>query len=227
MLVRVGVTITAVATLMLAPAGAPASASDVNATHTLIAAGYTLARAGAAKIGAAEANARQVIAKLARQCPNAGEGSPQDEESQHMSLEAAGALWSAAYGTGAKEIQRFVRTVEPLRWSDPKLTRRVRALARSLRLLGTLPMPDLCGDIAKWRASGYTTIPASTLSYDRIVEQTEAHTIPERLLRRFERGGDHGLAVGIRRFEAKIEQAEVGVGFEYWNTLLEKLSLNQ
>jgi hypothetical protein len=227
MLVRGGMATIAVLALMLAPAGSSAAPRDVAATHTLVTAGYALARIGAAKIRPAEANARRVIGKFARECPGAGAGSPQNEESQLMSLEAAGALWSAAYGTGAKEIRAFVRTVKPLRWSDPKLTRRVQSLARSLRLLGTLPMPDLCGDVAKWRATGYTKVPASTVSYDKIVEQTEVHTLPERLLRRYERGNDHALALGIERFEAKLEHAEIEVGFEYWNTLLEKLGLNQ
>jgi hypothetical protein len=209
-------------------AGAARSAShDAASTHALLVAGDALARAGAAKIPAAEANARKAIARFARQCPGAGDGAPQDENAQRMGLEVAGALWSAAYGTAAREIQTFVRAVRPLRWSDPRLTRRVQGYATGLGVLGSLPAPDLCGDVAKWRATGFTRLPASTETYDRLVERTEIHAIPERVLRRYEHGADHQLAVRIKRLEGRIERAEVSLGFEYWNTLLEKLGLPQ
>jgi hypothetical protein len=219
-------TVVALVCAVTAPT-APAASRDFASTHALIGAGYRLAKAGAAKIPLAERKARGVIAKLAKQCPQAGAGAPQDEEAQRMGLEAAGALWSAAYGTASKEIDAFVRAVRPLRWSDPRLTRRVQGFAKGLAVLGSLPMPDLCGDVAKWRAGGYGKVPASTEAYDRLVEQTEIHAIPERLVRRYERGSDHAFAVRIKQLEGKLERAEVSVGFEYWNTLLEKLGLPQ
>jgi hypothetical protein len=226
-----GIATIAALALMLAPAGAPATASassrDLASTHTLVTAGYALAKAGVAKIPNALAAARHVISTLGRQCPGAGEGAPQDEEAQRLGLEAAGALWSAAYGTAARQIKAFVRAVKPLRWSSARVTRTVQSFARGLGILGALPMPPLCADVAQWRASGFSKVPASTESYDRLVEQTEIHAIPESLLRPYEGSGDHALAVGIKRLEGKLERAEVGIGFEYWNTLLEKLGLPQ
>lgn len=227
MLLRRGIATTVALAAMLVPASASASPRDVASTHALIRAGYTLAKAGAAKIPTAEAAARHVISTLGSQCPKAGEGAPQDEEAQRLGLEAAGALWSAAYGTAAKEIKAFVRAVKPLRWSSAKVTHTVQTFARGLGILGELPPPDLCGDVAQWRASGFTKVPSSTESYDRLVEQTEIHALPERLFRAYERGNDHALVVQIKRLEGKLERAEVGVGFEYWNTLLDKLGLPQ
>jgi hypothetical protein len=223
----IATTVALVLALSAFAGSAAAAQRDVTSTHALIQAGYTLARQGVAKIGVAEARARRAIQKFAHECPNAGAEAPQDEEAQRMGLEVAGALWSAAYGTARREIETFVRAVKPLRWSDPRVTRRVQTFAKGLGVLGTLPEPDLCGDVAKWRASGYTQIPASTASYDKLVEQTEIHAIHEGILRRYERGNDHRLARRIVQLEGRLERAEVGIGFEYWNTLLEKLGLPQ
>jgi hypothetical protein len=210
-----------------APAGAGASPRDVASTHTYILAGYALAKAGVASIRPAEANVRRAIHAFGRRCPNAGAGSPQNDESQHMSLEVAGALWSTAYGTAIRPIRAFVRAVGPLRWSTPRLTRIAHAYARSLYELATLPMPDLCGDIAAWRASGYNTIPLSTLRFDEHLEAIHGHTIPWRLLARYEQAGDRGLVARIARMETTIENTETSVGFEDWNALLETLDVQQ
>lgn len=211
----------------MTPAAAAGSARDVAATHAYIVANYTLARAGMTKIRPAEAAAQAAIHRLSKACPHAGEGSPQNDESQNMSLEAAGALWSAAYRTALGPIRVFAQAVKPLRWSDPRLTRLAHSYATSLYKLATLPAPDLCGDVAAWRASGYATIPPSTLRFDKLVEATEGHTIPQSLLARYERPGDRALFAKTARMETTIRDHETSIGFEDWNELLEALSLQQ
>jgi hypothetical protein len=206
----------------------PALASDGAATHAYLVAGYALARAGVADIPVAQASARRAIRHFAQQCPKVGTGSPQDEEAQHMSLEAAGALWSAAYGTALKPIRAFARAIEPLRWTSPRITRLAHEFASSLLTLATLPMPDLCKDVASWKASGYRTIPPSTLAFDRLVDSTEGHhPVPESLLSRYESPGDRALVRLIKPLERKVLDSETVLGFDDWDQLLEALELQQ
>ena len=218
---------TVTALVALAPASASATPQDVAATHAYITANFALARAGQAQAGNAQARVVQRSRQFARECPNAGKGSPENEESQRMSYEAAGALWSVTYGANAGAIRAFARAVKPLRWSNPKLTRLAAGYASGLLALATLGLPDLCGDVRAWSASGFHTIPAATLRFDEHVEAIEAHAIPARLLAPYEQPADRGVLARTTRLEAKLEEIEFGRGFDDWLSLLESLGLHQ
>jgi len=213
--------------LGLAPAGAIASSADVAATHAYIQANYALARAAEAEAGGTQASVVLLKQRFGRECPNVGAGSPQNEESQKLSYEAAGALWSAGYGANAGPIRAFARKVKPLRWSNPKLTRIAQSYARSLLELATLALPDLCGDVRAWTASGFKTVPAATTSLDRRAEGIETKTIPPRLLAPYEQPADRGILARTTRLETKLLQTETVVGFSDWDLVLGTLGLNQ
>ncbi|MFI5010514.1 MAG: hypothetical protein ACHQDY_09595 [Solirubrobacterales bacterium] len=219
--------ILAVLLLALAPVIAPAAPLDAASTHAYIRANFAFAQASEARQGVAQAGAVHMIERFGRECRDAGAGSPQNEEAQKLSYEVAGALWSATYGADAGPIGVFVRAVGPLRWSNPTLTRRAHAYAKSLHELATLPVPDLCGDVHAWRASGFQTIPATTARFDRHVESIEGHTIAPRLLAPYERPSDRGILERTTRLETKLEHAETITGFDDWDSLLETLGLNQ
>jgi hypothetical protein len=212
---------------LVAPVGAIATSADVAATHAYIQANYALARAAEAEAGGTQASVVLLNQRFGRECPDVGAGSPQNEESQKLSYEAAGALWSAGYGANAGPIRAFVRKVKPLRWSNPKLTRIARSYARSLLELATLALPDLCGDVRAWSASGFRTVPAATLHFDEHVEAITGHSIPPRLLAPYEQPGDRGALERTTRLEAKLEATEITLGFEDWTSLLETVGLNQ
>jgi hypothetical protein len=213
--------------LALAPGIAPAAPLDVASTHAYIRANFAFAQASEARLGVAQAASVHMIERFGRQCRNAGAGSPQDEEAQKLSYEAAGALWSATYGADARPIRAFVRAVRPLRWSNPTLTRRAHAYAKSLHELATLPVPDLCGDVHAWSASGFQTVPATTVRFDRHVESIEGHTIAPRLLAPYEQPSDRVILERTTRLETTLEHAETITGFDDWDSLLETLGLNQ
>lgn len=219
--------IVAATVALLAPATASATPQDTASTHTYIQANYALARAVDARIASTQADIMNRTEQFGRECPNAGAGSPQDEEAQKLSYEAAGALWSVSFGANASQIRTFARAVRPLRWSSAKLTRMAQSYARSLLGLATLKTPDLCADVRTWSASGFHTVPASTVRFDERVEGLEPHTISPRLLAPYESPGDRGALARTTHLESQLEANEFEVGFDDWTSLLNVVGLKQ
>jgi len=215
----------AAAALGLAPAAASASSGDVAATHAYIRANYALARAGVAKIGAAEAAAQALNRKLARECPRVGAGSPENELAQPMSYEVAVALWAVAYRTAAGPIRTFFNAVRPLHWSNRRMTRIAHEYATSLRVLSTLSVPDLCADVRAWTASGFRTIPPNVAQLDQRLEALEGESVPPKLLAPFVRGSDARLLARTRSLELKLAETEFMVGQTDWIEVTETLGL--
>jgi hypothetical protein len=226
MLGRSTIIVIAVLALGLAPAAASAAAGDTAATHAYIEANFTLARAAEASVAPVQAKIVQFNQQLGRECPKVGTGSPEDEESQKVSHEAIDALWSLSYGADAGPIRAFVQAVQPLRWSNPQLTRIAQHYAKTLQALAALPLPNLCGDVRTWAASDFRTIPATTLQADQ-AESIEGHTIPAKLLAPYARPSDRSILAQTTRLETKLEHTETVVGFNDWDSLLETLGLNQ
>ncbi len=213
--------------LAATPAKALATPQDAAATHAYIVANFAFTQASRARAPAGQTATIRLTRELAHECRDAGAGSPQNEESQKLSYEAAGALWSVTYGADAGPIRTFVQTVAPLRWSNPRLTRAAQNYARSLHELATLRLPDLCADVHTWSASGFQTVPATTIRFDKHVEAIEGHTIAPRLLAPSERPADRGILARTTRLETELEHIETVTGFDDWDALLETLGLNQ
>src|SRR2546423_4200342 len=140
-------------------ASAFAAPADVAATHSYIKANYAFARASVARIHAAHAEIAVFETSLARECPNVGKGSPENDASQPMSYEVAVALWSLSYGVDAGPIRTFARATGSLRWSNPRLRRLSRGYASDLQKLASLQMPNLCTDVTEWRENGHRPMP--------------------------------------------------------------------
>lgn len=213
--------------LGLAPAAANAALRDIASTHAYIQANFALARATEARIGITQTNIERRTRQFGRECHDVGLGSPQDEEAQKLSYEAVGAVWSVSYGSNAGAIRAFARAVRPLRWSNAKLTRTAQDYAKSLRELAALALPNLCGDARAWRASGFQTVPATTLRFDQHVESIEGHSIPARLLAPYEQAADRGVLARTTRLEADLEHLEFESGVEDWIALLDAVGLKQ
>ncbi len=211
----------------LAPAGATAAPRDVSSTHAYLVANYAFLRAARASERAINAKVAKLNQTLAAECPSVGAGAPQNEEAQRMSYEVFGALWSTLYNTDAKAVQTFVRAVEPLRWSNGAITRIAHAYVTSLRELAALPLPNLCGDVRAWSATGFKAVPATTAQFDRHVEAIEGKSIPQRLLAPYEQSSDKSLAAHAARLETQLQNTETVDGLNDWDTLLQTLALNQ
>jgi hypothetical protein len=160
--------IAGVALLAILPASAPAASVDAASTHTFVRAYYTLVRAARAHLRAAEAVPRALLAEVRRECPHAAAGSPQNRDSTQLSNEVIGAMVLTAYHLDLQAVNSFVAVAGHLRWSDPRLTRTVHNNVADLRVLAKLAPPHLCADVEAWVASGFRTLPATTVAFDRV-----------------------------------------------------------
>jgi hypothetical protein len=131
-----------------------------------------------ATINIAQSKIESFNRKLAAECPSVGSGAPETEASQPMSYEVAVALWSIAYGSAAGPIKTIAKAIRPLRWTSARINRDARTLVANLTALATIPLPDLCGDVRAWTASGFTNIPRHVVELDRRVEPLELPEIP-------------------------------------------------
>jgi hypothetical protein len=211
----------------LTPADATATPRDVASTHAYLEASYTALRAVVSKWGLVEASIHKLDLRFRAECPNVGAGSPQSEEEQKLSLEAAGALWATGYHTNAPTLQRFTKAVGPLRWSNPAVGRAVRGYTTGLREMTALQVPNLCGDVRAWATGGFMAAPASTEQFDRHAEAIEVKEVSRHLLAPYEQASDRGLAARVEHLASRYGELEFSRGESDWNTLLEVLALNQ
>jgi hypothetical protein len=226
MLGRLGI-FAAMLAFAFAPASAAATPQDDAATHTYLTVGYTALRAAIGSMSAVGAGIDQLNHKLASECPDVGLGSPQSEEEQHLSYEVFGALLSTAYRTDAGIVQRFLRAVKPLRWSNSKVTRAADRYDKSLHELVTLPMPNLCADVSAWKAGGFKAVPADTIQFDHHVEDIEGEIISKRLLAPYVAPSDESLVDRDLSLYKKLGNLETTLGEGWWDMTLETLAINQ
>jgi hypothetical protein len=212
----------------LAPASAHASSQEnISSTHTALVAAYVALHGVVDSWPTLEASLHKLDLRFATECPDVGAGSPQSESEQRLSYAVAGALWATGYHTDSKIAQAFIRVVNPLRWSNPSITRSAHKFIVGLREMTSLSVPDLCGDVRSWNASGYQTIPASTLQYDQHVEAIDVEVPSLKLIAPYVRPADRGLFARVKRLLVRFEELEFVTGQRYWDTLLETLGLNQ
>lgn len=214
--------------LSVAPANAgAASARDVAAARTALTAGYTALSAVIRTWPRVVASLRALDRRFARECPDVGAGSPQNESEQHLAYEVAGALWATAYHTDAPIIRKFIHRVTGLSSSNPKLNRRVYKFLSGLDEMLALQVPPLCDDVRSWIASGYRTVPTSALQFDSHVEAIDVEIPSPKLADPYLTPSDRGLVPKLERLIHRFDELEFVIGQEDWNTLLETLGLNQ
>ncbi len=153
--------------LALGPACAVASASDSSTSAAYVRENYALVASAHARQGAAEAALQSLLARVRRECPSIVAGSPQNEASEKLTFELVGAMRLVAIAPVAKAVATYSRAVAGLRWSSPALTRAVHSYARELLTQSRLAVPDFCGALRAWKASGYATLPPGTLTFNR------------------------------------------------------------
>lgn len=222
-----------IGTLGLVSVGADVAASaamsprDVASTHAYLKANYEVLHSVVSGWPSDETKVRALEQKIRGECPLAGAGSPQNEEAQKLSTEVVGALWATVYAANANALQRFVKAVGSLHWSNGAITRGVRHYARGLREMAALQIPPLCEDVRTWSAGGFKAAPASTEQFDRHVEAIEVKEPSQRLLAPYEQASDSGLAKRVAHLAMRYGELEFSHGQSDWNALLEVLALNQ
>ena len=217
---------TALAVLALALAPAAASASDASATEAYLRANYALVKAGHAHLATSVAGYRSVLSTVKRECPKAAAESPQDPESTELSNEVIGAMVLSAGKPDRPAISAYLRSVAGLHWSSGSITRAVENYATNLRKLYALQVPNLCGDIKAWAGAGFKTLPASTLSFDKVFypNWVALGLLPPGLAH-LESSQGRALAHGSAAFEYQLTDAEAEA-VETWGDIMNELELN-
>jgi hypothetical protein len=215
------------ASICLALVTSPAAwGSDASTTAAYLRANYALVSAGKAHLGASTAAYRGVLSQVRRDCPRAAAESPQNPESTELSNEVIGAMVLAAGKPDRPAIKTFLRAASGLRWSSASVT---RAVARYVTMLGKLyglSSPDLCGDIHKWAGSGFKSLPASTLAFDKVFypNWVALGLVPAGIAR-FESGEGRELARRSGKLEYQLTNAEAQA-VETWGDIMNELLLN-
>lgn len=208
-------------------ASAAASTRDLASAHAYLEADYAVLHSVVSGWPGDEAKVNALDQKIRGECPSAGAGSPQNEAAQKLSTEVVGALWATVYDANAKAIQRFVKGVDGLRWSNAAIARGVRHYTQGLREMIALRVPNLCEDVRTWSTSGFKAAPASTEQFDRHVEAIEVKEPSQRILAPYERASDGALAKRVAHLAMRYSELEFTHGQSDWNALLEVLALNQ
>ncbi len=210
------------------PVAVPASAfgSDASATSSYLQADVALTSAAAAKIPHGEAILLGVLAQVRGECPKAAAGSPQDPESTQLSNEVIGAMVTAAIHPILPNIGRFVAGTSHLRWSSGSVTRSAQGYVGSLRTMAGLAPPHLCADVRSWAASGFKTLPPSTVAFDNafVPNWVSVGEMPAGI-GRFESGGLRSLARRAVAHETELTDFEARE-VETWGHIMDALELS-
>ena len=212
----------------LAPAASLARARNAAATRAYIKANYALVLVARANLPTGTAAIKSLASQVAGECPLAALDAPQDHDAEQLSNEVVGALEVAAYAPDKTSMLAFAHTVKRLRWSNAKLTRMVRAYAAKLEGFPTLAPPNICADVKTWAASGYHTLPASTVAFDKgfYAFSIEAEEVSLRLLRPYESATEASLLHRTKQLEAPLAEAEAEAVYDY-SQILNSLKLPQ
>ncbi len=211
--------------LALAPANALA-ANDAAATQAYVQADYRLTTTAAGRIPIGEAALRGVLSQVRGECPRAAASSPQDPESTQLSNEVIGTMVTSAIRRDLPSIREFLAAAGRLRWSSRGLTSAVQGYVSRLRTLASLPTPHLCADVQSWAASGFRTLPASTVAFDaRFMPAWVALGEQFGGLSRFESSEVRGLAARAHAREVELSDFEARA-VETWGAIMNTLGLS-
>jgi hypothetical protein len=209
------------------PATAGATSRDVASTHTYLTASYTILHTAVRTWSSVEASIHSLDLRFQAECPNAGAGSPEDEEEEKLSYEVAGALWATGYHTDAAIVRAYVHTVNRLSWSNPQITRDAHRLTRGLQEMVGLQVPDLCSDIRAWHEKDFGPMPSDVEPYAQHVEDIDIHEIPWNLIDPYVPPSDGSLLKRVKQVATRFEELEFVRGQADWIALLEVVGLNE
>jgi hypothetical protein len=121
--------------------------------------------------------------------------------------------------------REFVRIAGRLSWSDRALTRTVHAYVSKAKGLVALAQPKLCSDVESWAASGFRTLPASTVSFaPRFMSVWIAPGELPAALARYETAEERPLLRRTNQLEAKFTEMEARA-VETWGEIMDTLVL--
>jgi hypothetical protein len=216
-----------VALLALALLPAQALGADRATTASYVRANYALVASAHARQGASEAALQALLARVRRECPKLVAGSPQNEASEKLTDALVGSMHLVALTPLSSTIARFARSVARLRWSNPKLTRSVHTYARELLTQSRLAIPDFCGELRTWKSSGYATLPAATLPFDKSFYSVFVGIglLPTKLLAPSLSSAQRGVVRRTLQLENDVIEFEANA-VETWGSIMDAAGLN-
>ncbi len=152
----------------LAPTSALAGQSDLTVTEAYIQTNSRFVQVAASRIHPMEAALQGLLRQVRGDCPKAAARSPEDPDSEQLSNEVIGAMVLRAGSLIRPAAEAFVAAAGHLAWSQGSLTRVVHRYVGDVRALTGLAQPTLCSDVEAWAASGFRTLPASTIAFDAV-----------------------------------------------------------
>jgi hypothetical protein len=211
---------------LLAAAPSPAAASDSSTTTAYVNANYTLVAGAHAKQGAAEAALQSLLGRVRHECPKLVAGSPQNEASEKLTFELVGTMRLVALQPIKQAIARYARATSGLRWGNRALTRAVRGYARELLTQSRLAVPDFCGELRAWKATGYATLPPDTLRFNRAYYAVYVGIglLPTHLLAPSLSTSQHGLVQRTLKLEDDVIEFEANA-VETWGQIMDAAGL--
>ena len=178
-----------------------------------------------AHIPAAKAEIASVLAGVRRECPLAASGSPENVDAEQLSNEVVGTMVTNVVQHNLPATLRAIRATSSLHWSDGALDKSIHAYLTKAKALTTLAVPDLCGDVKEWAASGFKTLPASTASFSpHFLAWWVAPGNQPAALRHFESSQDAALAHRTTKLEEQWTQFEANE-VEVWGEIMDALVL--
>jgi hypothetical protein len=194
-----------------------AGRADAAATRAYLGAAEAYEHSTYAEVGVSVAGIEAHASEIGGECPSVLTYAPRDAAFGELGEEAYTTAFFAGTAPERPMLLRLAHTIEHLRWSDRKLTRLVRAEAAEERAIATLALPDVCADIAAWKANGYAALPQGAARFLARVQAIESlsvtgpseelrETAIMRLLRPYETRAERRTARRIERLEAQIDR---------------------
>jgi hypothetical protein len=183
-----------------APAPAATHADDVAATQTYLRANLSYARSADAELARRVAALEARASEIATECPSALTYAPRDTGFRELTEVTEMAVVYADIAPVHAATLRLAQAIVGLSWSSSRLTRLVRSQALAERASAELALPDVCADIAAWRASAFATVPPSVTGFLALVQPIEAGVGPS------EEPREAAIARLLRPYEDPVEQ---------------------
>jgi hypothetical protein len=203
-------------------------AGDVAATRAYIQANYRLTRVARANLAASEGASHALARRTVGECPLGGEGSYTNNAASQFSEEVVGTIVTTTFRPDVGAIGAFTHVVKHLRWSDTRLTHRVRRYVVKLENLAALPPANICEDVKAFAASSFRVAPEATISFDKryFAADVEAEEVPLQLLAPYEGAQQAALLRRTKQLEGPIAQAEANAVAQY-TAIMRGLALSQ
>jgi hypothetical protein len=117
-----------------------------------------------------EADVKALPGRISAECPKVLADAPETSATQEFKAEILDEVIGLLVAPARSAIAAFARAVEPLKWSNRKLTYFVHGAAEEERANAELTLPDLCTEATAFAASGFQSIPQGTIRFLREAE---------------------------------------------------------